>query len=84
MAAPNIMADPKKCCAREKICMQDAVCAYPGFCVKSSGSSVNNVGYGVNAVTMVNKMICMIVMDIINHEIPFYCACGTMVAVLQV
>jgi hypothetical protein len=28
----------------------------PGFCVKSSSSSVNNVGYDVNVVTMVNKM----------------------------
>jgi hypothetical protein len=43
----------------------------PDFCVKSSNSSVNNVGYGVNVVTMVNKMIFMIVMDIINHGIIF-------------
>jgi hypothetical protein len=35
------------------------------------------VRYGVNVVTMLNKMIFMIVMDIINHEIPFYCACET-------
>jgi hypothetical protein len=55
-----------------------------GFCVKFSSSSVNNVVYDVNVVTMVNKMIFMIVMDIINHEIPFYCARGTLMVVLQV
>jgi hypothetical protein len=60
-----------------------------GFCVKSSSSSVNNIRYGVNLVTVVNKMIFMIVMDIINYGIPFYCACRTLavrtlVVVLQV
>jgi hypothetical protein len=83
MASTKIIVGPKKCCASKKICMH-AVSVLPRFSVKFSSSSINNVVYGINVLTMVNMMIFMVVMDIINHEFPFYCARGTLVVVLQV
>jgi hypothetical protein len=69
---PKNYGRSQKCCAREKYACRTLCVPILGFCVKSSNSSVNIVGYGVNVVTMVNKMIFMIVIDIINHEILFF------------
>jgi hypothetical protein len=51
------MAGPKKCCACEIYACRTLCVRILGFCVKSSSSSVNNIRYGINLVTVVNKMI---------------------------